>query len=107
MSKYHRKQKKPAQDEFVDFWSKLFKKIEPYMRAILLTVGSAVVVWFVVYGISGWLESRAQGAAEQFGRAVKIYDADLVTDDNAPKGEDETPRFKTEKERADAAFAAL
>jgi len=107
MSKYHRKQKKPAQDEFVDFWSKLYKKTEPYMRAILLTIGSAVVVWFLVYGISGWMEHKSQAAAEQFGKAVKIYDADLITDETAPKGEDETPRFKTEKERADAAFAAL
>jgi tetratricopeptide (TPR) repeat protein len=107
MSKYHRKQKKPAQDEFVDFWSKLYKKTEPYMRAILLTIGSAVVVWFLVYGISGWMEHKSQAAAEQFGKAVKIYDADLTTDDTAAKSEDETPRFKTEKERADAAFAAL
>jgi tetratricopeptide (TPR) repeat protein len=110
MSKYNRKQKKPAQDEFVDFWSKLFQKIEPYMRAILYTIGSAVVVWFLVYGISGWLEHKAQGAAEQFGKAVRIYDADLLADDSAPKppkDEEETPRYKTEKERADAAFAAL
>src|SRR5256885_6049568 len=107
MSKYHRKQKKPAQDEFVDFWSKLFKGVEPYMRAILITIGSAVAVWFLVYGIAGWMEHKSQAAAEQFGKAVKIYDADLTTDETAAKGEDETPRFKTEKERADAAFAAL
>jgi predicted negative regulator of RcsB-dependent stress response len=108
MSKYHRKQKKPAQDEFVDFWSKLFKKVEPYMRAILVTIGSAVAVWFLVYGISGWMEHKSQAAAEQFGKAVKIYDADLLLDESAkPKDEDEPPRFKTEKERADAAFAAL
>src|SRR5256885_15794032 len=107
MSKYHRKQKKPAQDEFVDFWSKLFKGVEPYMRAILITIGPAVAVWFLVYGISGWMEHKAQAAGEQFGKAVKIYDADLATDDSPPRGEDETPRFKTEKERADATFAAL
>ena len=108
MSKYHRKQKKPAQDEFVDFWSKLFKKVEPYMRAILITIGSAVAVWFLVYGISGWMEHKAQAAGEQFGKAVKIYDADLLADDaTPPKSEDETPRFKTQKERADATFAAL
>jgi tetratricopeptide (TPR) repeat protein len=107
MSKYHRKQKKPAQDEFVDFWTKLFRRIEPYMRAILITIGSAVAVWFLVYGISGWMEHKAQAAAEQFGHAVKIYDADLSTDENSPKGEEEIPRFKTEKERADATFAAL
>ncbi len=107
MSKYHRKQKKPAQDEFVDFWTKLYKQIEPYMRAILITVGSGVVVWFLVFGISGWREGKREAAAEQFGKAVRIYDAELVTDDSAPKGEEETPRFKTEKERADATFAAL
>jgi tetratricopeptide (TPR) repeat protein len=110
MSKYHRKQKKAAQDEFVDFWSKLYKKTEPYMRAILFTVGSAVVVWFAVYGISGYFEHKAQAAAEQFGRAVKIYDADLLAEGETPPKTDEEnpiPRFKSEKERADATFAAL
>jgi tetratricopeptide (TPR) repeat protein len=114
MSKYHRKQKKPAQDEFVDFWGKLYKKTEPYMRAILFTVGSAVVVWFAVYGISGYFEHKTQAAAEQFGRAVKIYDADLLGEAETPPQKDKAtdeenpiPRFKSEKERADATFAAL
>jgi tetratricopeptide (TPR) repeat protein len=107
MSKYNRKQKKPTQDEFIDFWSRLFRKVEPYMRAIGYTIGSAVLVWFAVYGISGYFEGKAQAAAEQFGRAVRIYDADLITEEAAPKGEDEIPRFKTEKERADATLAAL
>jgi tetratricopeptide (TPR) repeat protein len=107
MSKYNRKQKKPAQDEFIDFWSKLFRKVEPYMKAIGYTIGSAVVVWFAVYGISGYIEGKAQAAAEQFGKAVRIYEADLLADEAPPKGEDELPRFKTEAERAAAALAAL
>jgi predicted negative regulator of RcsB-dependent stress response len=55
------------------------------------------------------MDHRAQAAAEQFGKAVKIYDADLITD-VAPETKDEanpTPRFKTAKERADAALAEL
>jgi tetratricopeptide (TPR) repeat protein len=110
MSKYNRKKDKKQEDEFVSFWHHLFNKLEPYARAIGITAASAVVVWFAVWGLSGWFEHRTEAAAEQFGRAVKIYDADLVTDDNPVQKTDEEnpiPRFKTDKERADAALAAI
>jgi tetratricopeptide (TPR) repeat protein len=114
MSKYHRKQRKQGPDEFIDFWSKAYKVAEPYMRAIGITVGAAVVVWFAGYGFTAYREHKAQNAAEQMGRAVKIYEADLLGENETPpkpeaKGDDEevVPRFKTEKERADATFAAL
>ncbi len=110
MSKYHRKQRTKGPDEFVDFWQKAYRVAEPYLRAIFFTVGTAVLVWFLAYGISTWFEHKAQAAAEQFGKAVKIYDADLLSDDAAPpKSDDENQvqRFKSEPERADATFAAL
>jgi predicted negative regulator of RcsB-dependent stress response len=108
MSKYNRKQKKPAQDEFVDFWTKLFQKLQPYAKAILITIGSAVAMWFIIYGLTGWREHKREAAAEQFGKAVRIYDAELLSDDaKPPQGEEETPRFKTASERANATFAAL
>ncbi len=110
MSKYTRKQKNQAQDEFVGFWQKFFEKAAPYARAIGVTAVTALAIVFIVWGLSSWVEHRAENAAEQFGRAVKIYDADLLTGDAAPEKTDEEnpiPRFKTEKERADAALAAL
>ncbi|SRR5258706_6754362 len=109
MSKYHRKQRKGSQDEFVGFWQKVFEKAAPYARAIGVICATALVLVFIVWAISGWVEHRAEGAAELFGRAVKIYDADLVTEGLEPKTDEENPipRFKTAPERANAALAAL
>jgi predicted negative regulator of RcsB-dependent stress response len=108
MSKYTRKQKS-KEDEFVSFWHHVYNKAAPYATAIAVTLASAVVVWFVAFGITSWIDHRAEAAAEAFGRAVKIYDADLATDDSPPKTDEENPipRFKTDKERAEAALAEL
>src|SRR4051812_12860734 len=109
MSKYNRKSKKPKEDEFVSFWHRLFDMIAPYVSALCLASLSALVILFAVWGITAHMDHRAQAAAEQFGKAVKIYDADLITD-VAPETKDEanpTSRFKTAKERADAALAEL
>jgi len=67
------------------------------------------VVLLATWGVSHWLDGRAQAAAEVFGRAVKIYDSDLYTGDTPPKSDElnPIPRYKTEKERADAALAEL
>jgi tetratricopeptide (TPR) repeat protein len=109
MSKYNRKQRAPKEDEFVSFWGKVFQLVEPYLRAIGVTAATALVLVFVVWGATSWSESKAQKAAEQFGRAVKVYDAELLTGDEKPKLDEDNPipRFKTEKERADAALAEL
>jgi tetratricopeptide (TPR) repeat protein len=109
MSKYHRKDKKPKEDEFVSFWHQLFDKIAPYVSAIGVASLTALVIIFAAWGITSHLEHRAQSAAEQFGKAVKIYDADLITD-TTPENKDEinpTARYKTAKERADATLAEL
>jgi predicted negative regulator of RcsB-dependent stress response len=109
MSKYNRKSKKPKADEFVSFWHRLFEMISPYVSALGVVSLTALVILFAVWGITSHVEHRAQNAAEQFGKAVKIYDADLLTD-ATPESKDElnpTPRFKTAKERADAALAEL
>src|SRR5262245_23523078 len=103
MSKYTRKQRNQSQDQFVGFWQKFFEKVAPYARAIGITVATTVAIVLVVWGLSSWVEHRAEAAAEAFGRAVKIYDADLLTGDAQPeKSEEENPipRFKTEAERA-------
>jgi tetratricopeptide (TPR) repeat protein len=110
MSKYTRKQRNQSQDQFVGFWQKFFEKVAPYARAIGITLATTLAIVLVVWAVSSWRESRAESAAESFGRAIKIYDADLVTDANPAEKSDEenpVPRFKTEKERADATLAAL
>jgi tetratricopeptide (TPR) repeat protein len=111
MSKYNRKQR-GKQDEFVSFWHKAYQVAEPYLTKASIAILTAIVVLLVVWGVTSFYERKAQAAAEAFGRAVKVYDAELITDANPlktpePGEEAPTPRFKTEKERADAALAEL
>ena len=109
MSKYTRKQRQAPQDEFVGFWEKLFKKAEPYARAIGITTLTAGVLIAVVWGVMSWMEKKSQAATEAFGHAVRVYEAELQTSDEPPKSDDENPvpRFKTEKERAEATLKEL
>jgi tetratricopeptide (TPR) repeat protein len=109
MSKYTRKKKKElAEDEFVSFWGRLFEKLKPYAKAITIILATAVVIVFAAWGISSYREGRAEAAAERFARAVAIYEAELLGESETPKSdENATPRYKTAKERADAALAAL
>src|SRR6185369_811166 len=111
MSKYNRKQKKAKDDEFVSFWAKTFTTLEPYFRAIGIALLTACVIVAAVWAFTNWREHKSQSAAELFGRAVKIYDADLLVGDAKaePKTDEENPipKFKTEKERVDATLAEL
>lgn len=109
MSKYTRKQRQKPQDEFVGFWDKVFKKAEPYARAIGITALTAGVLIAVVWGVMSWMEHKSQAATEAFGHAVRVYEAELQTSEEPPKADEENPvpRFKTEKERADATLKEL
>ena len=110
MSKYTRKQRQAPQDEFVGFWDKLFKKAEPYARAIGITALTAGILIALVWGVMSWMEKKTQAATEAFGHAVRVYEAELQTDATTPPAADEenpVPRFKTEKERADATLKEL
>jgi predicted negative regulator of RcsB-dependent stress response len=111
MSKYTRKQRQKPQDEFVGFWDRLFRAAEPYARAIGITAVTAGVLIAVVWGVTSWMEKKAQAATEAFGRAVRIYEAELLTatpeEPNKTEDENAVPRFKTEKERAEATLKEL
>jgi tetratricopeptide (TPR) repeat protein len=109
MSKYNRKPRKPKDDEFVSFWARVFLQVQPYFKAIGIVSGTALAIVFVVWGATSYFEHKAQSAAEIFGRAVKTYDAELLTDTTPPKTDEENPipHFKTEKERAEATLAEL
>ncbi len=110
MSKYTRKKRVRPEDQFVDFWHKLFVKAAPYARAIGVTLGTAVAVTLIVWSVTTYLDRRAQAATELFGRALKIYDAELISDDSAAKPPEEEPavtRYHSEKERAEATLAEL
>jgi predicted negative regulator of RcsB-dependent stress response len=110
MSKYTRKPRQKPQDEFVGFWDRLFRAAEPYARAIGITVLTAGVLIAVVWVVTNWMERKAQAATEAFGRAVRIYEAELAgAGEEPPKADEENPvpRFKTDKERAEATLKEL
>ena len=120
MSKYNRKKENPAtagQDEFVDFWQKAFEAARPFGRAIGWALIGFVVVVGAVWSFQNWSEHRAEAATEAFGHAVRVFDADLVgeapkptdptADDGADKHEDNVPRYKTVKERAEATLTEI
>lgn len=109
MSKYTRKQRQAPQDEFVGFWEKLFKAAEPYARAIGIMTLTAAVLIAGVWLTGNWMEKKAQSATEAFGRCVRIYEAELTSPIDEPKTDEENPvpRFKTDKERAEATLKEL
>lgn len=110
MSKYHRKSRPSEGDEFVSFWARLFEKVSPYLNGLSIFLAVTLVLTSVGWGIANWLDGKAQGATEQFGRALHIYAADLSGENSIkPEREEQNPvpRFKTTQERADATLAAL
>ncbi len=109
MSKYTRKKRQAPQDEFVGFWDKLFKRIEPYARAIGIMTLTAGALIAIVWGAMRWMEHKSQAATEAFGHAVRVYEAELQVGDEPPKSDEENPvaHYKTEKERADATLKEL
>ena len=109
MSKYTRMRRQEPQDEFVGFWEKLFKRAEPYARAIAITTATAAVLIAVVWSVMSWMEKKSQAATEAFGHAVRVYEAELQTGDEPAKTDEENPvpRFKTADERAQATLKEL
>jgi hypothetical protein len=99
-------------DEFVSFWTRFGAKVSQNRnKVIALAVTTAVVI----AGVWGWTEYRHSSAAKAtagFRRVERVASADLLptkaedkASDKAPaKTEgDDVPRFKTEKERLEAA----
>jgi predicted negative regulator of RcsB-dependent stress response len=105
--RYTRKSlKKP--DEFVSFWHRAYEAARPYGRAIGYTLLGGMVVLIAGWTIDYLTSSGRQDATETFGRATRIAEAELITDGNPAKPDvDKVPRFKTEKDRAEAAIAEI
>jgi hypothetical protein len=98
--------KKP--DEFVSFWHRAYEAAAPYGRAIGWACLGAIGVVAAVWGFQHFSEGKRQDATERFAEAARIAEADLLAEgDKVDPIEDPTPRFKTEKERAEAAVAKI
>jgi tetratricopeptide (TPR) repeat protein len=105
-------------DEFVTFWTRAGEwasRFASEQRRALIAAGTAlvtVVVGFIVF--SNVAERRATQATETLVRIEKLAAADLRPDgapatnaDGTPVTDDDVPRFKTDKERAEAALKEL
>lgn len=115
MSKYTRKKQSkdtPPTDEFVSFWHVAYEKyISPHWRQIAVAVAACIVVLFAVWGIDYAMSSNRETATAELGRALRVYQADLLPADekaaaDAQKDSD-VMRYKTVQERADATLKAL
>jgi hypothetical protein len=107
-NKYTRKSQVKKPDEFVSFWQKAYDKAAPYGRAIGLTILGGLVVVIAAWGFDHFASGKRQDATDAFGRAVRIAEGELITDENPAKPDtDKVARFKTEKDRSEAVLAEL
>jgi hypothetical protein len=115
-SKERKELKQP--DEFVSFWThaaeRANKFANEYRRALL--AASTMLVTFVVGLVifTNVHERHAKSASDALARIGRIATADLRPEgtpptgpDGAPLPDDGIPRFKTDKERAEAALKEL
>lgn len=97
----------PVDDEFVSISARVWNAAQPYLRQIGYVLAGAVVAVGIGWGVSKYMNGSRQDATEMFGLAVRVYEADLLGPDEKAKPDDEVPRFKTAKERADATVQKL
>lgn len=94
-------------DRFAAIWQKIADKILAYFSRVLLLLAGAVLVFAVAWGVGQWMESRNEKATELIGKAFRIAEADLLSDTEKPDPDSDIPRFKTAKERTEAALKEL
>jgi predicted negative regulator of RcsB-dependent stress response len=94
-------------DEFISLTERVWIAIEPYLLQIGYGIAGLGVAALALWGLSSMWTGSRQDATEMFGKAVRVYEADLLGAEEKPKADDDVPRFKTSKERADATLAEL
>lgn len=95
-------------DEFVTFWTHLGQAISRNRRMVITLIVVVVVAIGAGWGITLYRHGAAAKATAAFERIDRIANADLLpekgADNAADKSDDDgVPRFKTEKERLEAA----
>jgi tetratricopeptide (TPR) repeat protein len=108
--KLERELKKP--DEFVSFWTALGNKISEHRAKVIVGIVVVVASTGIIWGTLAYRSVQAQKATAAFARIDRIALAGLLpekVDENAKaevEEESDVPRFKTEKERLEAAIQA-
>jgi tetratricopeptide (TPR) repeat protein len=97
-------------DQFVGFWARVSTSIATFAnthsRALVIGATALATVIAGSVAMSQISERRAVRASEALERVRKIATAELVTAGATPK-DDGVPHFQTEKQRLEAALAAL
>ncbi len=105
-------------DEFVSFWTHAAERANRFAneRRSALLVGSTMLVTVIIGSIifANVSERHAKTASDALARIERLATADLrpegtptTNPDGTPLPDDGTPRFKTDKERAEAALKEL
>ena len=99
MDRQHRRELK--HDRFVDELGTLSSRARENQRVLVAITIAAVVLAVIVYGIYFWRSNREQKAQDALATAISTMDAPLLP----PAGGQAQPgaKFKTEKDRTDAA----
>ena len=105
MAKHLDRKELKQPDEFVTFWARVGQKAATRRKELL---GGSVALFVVIagsMGLSAYSDSRASHTTQAFARIAKVATADLLpADGETPKSDDDAPRFKTDKERTEAAL---
>jgi predicted negative regulator of RcsB-dependent stress response len=94
-------------DQFITFGQRILNGLVARAGMIGVLIIVALVVIIAAWGYGQFAGARREKASEMLAQATKIYHAELLGDKDAPATSDDLPRFKTAKERADAALSAL
>jgi hypothetical protein len=98
-------------DEFVSFWTQAGERAARFAneRRRALLAGSTMLATVIIGSIvfSQVSERHAKTASDTMARIQRLATADLIADGAPAVADDGTPRFKTEKERSEAALKEL
>lgn len=99
-------------DEFVSFWTHFGAQLTAHRRKVTVTLVVVAVGIAFGWGFSAYRTSKATKATAAFARIERVAGAELLPEKDTDKAdkkevakpeEDGVPRFKTEKERLEAA----
>ncbi|MBI4509859.1 MAG: tetratricopeptide repeat protein [Deltaproteobacteria bacterium] len=112
--KFHQKEEgqvtsKGPQDELVTLTDRAIKALSPHFKKIAVLAGACALVIAAINIYNSQREKKRVAATRNFGEAMQVLKAPIDPEGAPPVSgkKDETPRFKTPKERGEAALAKI